>query len=198
MGDGIDDRIKRFMSIQTDQVDTELLPCFVGVCHRVVHQRLDAVAAQLFDDVRAMEFLESSVLLSDGSELPAGLMLNATGTWASEVMPDLPVRPKKGHLAITDRYPGFLRHQVIELGYLKSAHGGERESVAFNVQPRPTGQILVGSSRQIDTADTNVEPLILGRMVRRALEYMPGLASLSTVRTWTGFRAATSDNLPLP
>jgi glycine/D-amino acid oxidase-like deaminating enzyme len=34
-------------------------------------------------------------------------------------------------------------------------------------------------------------------MVRRALEFAPALASLSAIRTWTGFRPATPDNLPL-
>jgi glycine/D-amino acid oxidase-like deaminating enzyme len=34
-------------------------------------------------------------------------------------------------------------------------------------------------------------------MVARALAYMPGLARLSAIRTWTGFRAATPDSLPL-
>jgi glycine/D-amino acid oxidase-like deaminating enzyme len=34
-------------------------------------------------------------------------------------------------------------------------------------------------------------------MLARALEYMPGLAELSVIRTWTGFRAATPDNLPI-
>ena len=34
-------------------------------------------------------------------------------------------------------------------------------------------------------------------MLRRAQEYMPGLGAMSAVRTWTGFRAATPDKLPL-
>jgi glycine/D-amino acid oxidase-like deaminating enzyme len=34
-------------------------------------------------------------------------------------------------------------------------------------------------------------------MLRRALEYMPSLRPLSVIRTWTGFRAATPDRLPL-
>jgi glycine/D-amino acid oxidase-like deaminating enzyme len=34
-------------------------------------------------------------------------------------------------------------------------------------------------------------------MLGRALEFMPALAKLSTIRTWTGFRAATADKLPL-
>jgi glycine/D-amino acid oxidase-like deaminating enzyme len=112
-------------------------------------------------------------------------------------VPEAPVLPRKGHLLITDRYPGFLHHQLIELGYLKSAHSTTDDSVAFNVQPRPTGQLLIGSSRQYGTEDPTVEHRMLGRMLRRAIEYMPALGSLSAIRTWTGFRPATPDKLPL-
>jgi glycine/D-amino acid oxidase-like deaminating enzyme len=109
----------------------------------------------------------------------------------------LEVRKRKGHLVITDRYPGFLNHQLLELGYLKSAHLTQADSVAFNVQPRPTGQLLIGSSRQYDAEDTRVDYPILCRMLAQAREYMPALADLSTIRVWTGFRAATPDMLPL-
>jgi len=34
-------------------------------------------------------------------------------------------------------------------------------------------------------------------MLERACEYMPGLRGLSSIRAWTGFRAATPDKLPL-
>ena len=34
-------------------------------------------------------------------------------------------------------------------------------------------------------------------MLQRALTYLPGLADLNAVRTWTGFRAATPDSLPI-
>jgi glycine/D-amino acid oxidase-like deaminating enzyme len=34
-------------------------------------------------------------------------------------------------------------------------------------------------------------------MLDRAVEYLPGLAELSSLRAWTGFRAATPDKLPL-
>ena len=112
-------------------------------------------------------------------------------------MRELPIRPKKGHLLITDRYPGTLRHQLVELGYVSSAHASSGTSVAFNAQPRPTGQVFLGSSRQFDTLDPQVEGPVLARMLRRALDYLPGLAGLNAIRAWTGFRAATPDGLPL-
>jgi glycine/D-amino acid oxidase-like deaminating enzyme len=69
--------------------------------------------------------------------------------------------------------------------------------VAFNIQPRKTRQVLIGSSRQFDADDSAVDYEILGRMLRRAVEYMPQLGKLSSLRAWTGHRAATPDKLPI-
>ena len=144
----------------------------------------------------AAEFAREGIRLRDGSFLAAGVTVDATGAWSNGV-PGLEVCKRKGHLAITDRHPGFVRHQLVELGYLKSAHSTTEDSVAFNVQPRKTGQVLIGSSRQFGAEHTGVDEPILRRMLQRAVEYMPGLAERSTIRTWTGFRAATPDKLPL-
>jgi glycine/D-amino acid oxidase-like deaminating enzyme len=129
--------------------------------------------------------------------MTAGLTVVAAGTATTSLVPELPIVPRKGHLVITDRYPGMLHHQLIELGYLKSAHSVSADSVAFNAQPRVTGQLLIGSSRQYGTEDPSVERGMLARMVRRAIEYMPSLAGVSAIRAWTGFRPATPDKLPL-
>jgi D-hydroxyproline dehydrogenase subunit beta len=140
---------------------------------------------------------DGSVLFVDGTRISATRCVNAAGCWSPQLTEGLPVRKRKGHLAITDRYPGFARHQLIELGYLKSAHAAANDSVAFNIQPRKTGQMLVGSSRQFGAVQDAVEPKLLGQMLRRASHYMPQLGKLSVIRTWTGYRAATPDKLPL-
>ena len=140
---------------------------------------------------------EGGVELVDGTRVDAGRAVSAAGPWSPELTPGLEVRKRKGHLVITDRAPGFVRHQVVELGYLKSAHSVGQDSVAFNIQPRVTGQMLVGSSRQFDAEDTAVDHAILDRMLRRALEYLPGLGDLAVVRAWAGHRAATPDKLPV-
>jgi len=137
------------------------------------------------------------VLLDDGLEMHAKFLVNASGASAPALTPGLDIKKRKGHLVITDRYPQFVRHQLVELGYLKSAHSMTSDSVAFNVQPRRTGQILIGSSRQYGAEHKEVDHEILARMLQRAQEYMPGLGAMSAVRTWTGFRAATPDKLPL-
>jgi glycine/D-amino acid oxidase-like deaminating enzyme len=153
--------------------------------------------AQLHLGRRIVKLSESGPTLDDGTFLPTAHTVLATGASACTLVPDLPISPRKGHLLITDRHPGFLRHQLIELGYLKSANSTDSDSVAFNAQPRLTGQVLIGSSRQYGVDDPAVESPMLDRMLLRAVEYLPDLASLSAIRTWTGFRAATPDKLPL-
>lgn len=138
-----------------------------------------------------------SVSLSDGTIIHAGRVVNATGHVSPLLTPGLNVKPRKGHLVITDRYAGLVRHQLVELGYLKSAASPSGESVAFNVQPRKTGQVLIGSSRQYGATESSVDTKVVARMLERTFEYVPSLRSASSIRTWTGFRAATPDKLPL-
>ena len=140
---------------------------------------------------------QGRVRLEDDSEISGEMIVNAVGAHAPHLTPGLDIKKRKGHLVITDRYPGFVRHQLVELGYLKSAHSLSGDSVAFNVQPRRTGQVLIGSSRQYGAEHKEVDSVILSRMLQRAQEYMPGLSRMLSVRTWTGFRAATPDKLPL-
>jgi glycine/D-amino acid oxidase-like deaminating enzyme len=141
--------------------------------------------------------LESGcVNLANGSSLNAAYIVVATGVH-TDLVPGVTIHKRKGHLLITDRYPDFVHHQLVELGYLKSAHTHSTESVAFNVQPRSTGQLLIGSSRQFGAESPAIEHRILRQMLDRATSYMPRLAGLAGIRAWTGFRAATPDKLPL-
>ena len=151
--------------------------------------------AEVRAGARVEEVAPGSVVVR-GERLDAGLVVNAAGAGAPALMPELPIVPRKGHLAITERYPGFCRHELVELGYLESAHGTTGESVAFNVQPRATGQLLVGSARELVGWDESLNRALLARMLARAVAFLPALARLRVLRVWTGFRPASADGLP--
>ena len=140
---------------------------------------------------------QNRIVLDNGSEIRAHRIVLALGADSARLRPGIPVRKRKGHLVITDRYPGYVRHQLVELGYLKSAHSVSTDSVAFNVQPRQTGQLLIGSSRQFGAEHPQVDQPILRSMLARAAVYLPGIMRLKAIRVWTGFRASTPDKLPL-
>jgi glycine/D-amino acid oxidase-like deaminating enzyme len=169
------------------------------------------LARRLADDLRAAggsvreaaavaALTDGGVVLADGTRIAAGHVLLAAGCdsvalWRGPA--PLALRPRKGQLAITDRHPGWIRHALVELGYVDSAHGDAPESVAFNAQPRPTGQVLLGSSRRYGDASPTVDAALLARMVRRAQRFLPAIGELQLLRTWAGFRPATPDGRPL-
>jgi glycine/D-amino acid oxidase-like deaminating enzyme len=152
--------------------------------------------AKVLTGKRVIEISETGVKLENGDSIKANKIINAAGFWSKDLMQDLKIIKRKGHLVITERYPNFVKHQLVELGYLKSAHSSDADSVAFNVQPRFTEQVLIGSSRQFGVEDKAIDYEIVKRMINRACSYMPNLRELSAVRIWTGFRPATPDNLP--
>lgn len=156
-----------------------------------------SLGAKLFLGEKITGLSARGAELSDGTALATVAVVNATGHWSPKLTPNISVKPRKGHLLITDRYPQTVQHQLVELGYLKNAHAVTADSVSFNVQPRATGQLLIGSSRQYDATGPEVEPHILQAMLRRVTEYMPAIAQMSVLRVWTGFRAATPNHLPL-
>jgi glycine/D-amino acid oxidase-like deaminating enzyme len=145
---------------------------------------------------RAVAAADGSVELADGTQLDAARIVLATGV-ACELMPALPIRRRKGHLLITEPRPGFLARQIIELGYLTSAHSVEQDSVAFNVQPRPDGSILIGASRQYGNEDPRVDQHIVEQLRACAQSFMPALAAVPTASIRVGFRPASPDKLPI-
>jgi D-hydroxyproline dehydrogenase subunit beta len=155
------------------------------------------IGAQLINGHTAISASKGRIVLDNEDVLHADAIINAAGIHAPAITPGIPVKKRKGHLILTAPYPGYIHHQLVELGYFKSAHASAVDSVAFNIQPRLSGHLLVGSSREYGAEHPEIDQHILDAMMARAALYMPGLPSLTVIRSWTGFRAATPDKLPL-
>ncbi|HEY9024782.1 MAG TPA: FAD-dependent oxidoreductase [Burkholderiaceae bacterium] len=168
------------------------------------------LAARLAADVRAAgghveercavaALRDDGLQLASGGRVSAGHVLLAAGCDSVRLWPGdapLPLRPRKGQLVITDRHPGYIRHALVELGYIDSAQGDVDEAVAFNAQPRATGQVLLGSSRSYGDTSPDIDPALLARMLRRAQRFLPDVARLQMLRCWAGFRPAIADGRP--
>ena len=146
---------------------------------------------------RVAAIRENTLVLADGARLAAERIVVAAGVQCAALLPEVPVAPRKGHLAITDRYPGRLAHQVVGMDYGQAAAGANGLAVAANVQPRPSGQWLVGSCRQDGLHDSAVDPAVMGAVLGSAIALLPCLADMNIVRTWTGLRPASPDGRPL-
>lgn len=192
---------------QLRELEPELAPGMVGgllvpdesvvypprAVHWMIGRCLRSGSA-LYQGRSVVQLRPGGVLLDDGSTLH-GQVLLATGLATATLAPALAMAARKGHLVVTDRHSCRVRHQVLEMDYADSAQGEEAVSVAFNVQPRPTGQLLIGSSRE-DGAGDDINLPVLQRMVERACDFMPGLRALQAIRVWTGLRPRTPDGRP--
>src|SRR5258706_3968136 len=89
----------------------------------------------VFTDCNVVSIDGSTVLFGDRTRISAGHIVNAAGCAAQELTPGIAMRKRKGHLILTGCYPGFLRHQVVELGFLERAHSVTGDFFAVNVQP---------------------------------------------------------------
>lgn len=170
--------------------------CYPPVAARMLQERAIRNGVNLVRD-SAVSLGQGRVTLRGGRTISCGHVVVAAGAQSAQLIEGLPVVPRKGHLCITDRTQVRVNHQLVELGYLHSAHTMGGASVAFNIQPRRTGQLLVGSSRELVGFDHSINRSLVSRMLRRAAEYVPAAARVRISRTWCGFRPATPDSLPL-
>lgn len=135
----------------------------------------------------------------------------AGGVWSPELMtmlgePRLPIFPRAGNLAITGHHATPIKTQLLEVSYLRFAHGAARVDPsrtddpgghAVNMQPQTNGGCLIGSTRQFRGMDRTLNHELLRRSLQRAQRYAPGLAGAPIVRTWVGLRPYSIDKHPL-
>ena len=85
----------------------------------IVNAMLDRVreaGGTVVTGMRVVSMCGHEVELEDGRQIECDYAVNATGAAAPQLLPNLNVKPRKGHLAITDRYPGFVTHQLVASG----------------------------------------------------------------------------------
>jgi glycine/D-amino acid oxidase-like deaminating enzyme len=194
---------------EVQRVEPELAPGLAGalrvpddmVCYppAIARRLLDRAMAHGAKLVRgaASAIGAEGVLLDGGETLGGDAIVVAAGAHSAALLPGLPLLPRRGHLVITDRVPFTIQHQLVELGYLHTAHTLGGASVAFNIQPRRTGQLLIGSSRELVGFDPVINRPLVGRMLQRAVQFVPAVERALVMRTWVGFRPAPPDALPL-
>ena len=160
-------------------------------------RRLLALGGALYLGEQVHTIGNGELTLANGELLRAAHVVVAAGVQVGQLLPEVPVSARKGHLAITDRYPGTLSHQVVSMEYGQAGGGDDALAVAANVQPRATGQWLIGSCRQDRQSDTAVDPVVLAKVLRAATGLFPCLAQMNIVRAWAGMRPTSPDGLPL-
>jgi D-hydroxyproline dehydrogenase subunit beta len=112
----------------------------------------------------------------------------------------LPLEPRKGQLvrlAARTRDERFIRHKVVEAGYLGSVASVDAGlQVTTVLETTWEGDVLVGSSRERRGFDLAVDDAVSDAMLAQACGLMPGLRGLPLDDAWAGLRPWLPDHLP--
>jgi hydrogen cyanide synthase HcnC len=92
---------------------------------------------------------------------------------------DIPVRPQRGQLIVTERTAPFMNY------------------VVQTVRQTDEGGLMFGDSQEEAGADLSVSSPVLAVLANRAMRMFPLVAKLNVVRTWACLRVMTKDGFPI-
>ena len=122
-------------------------------------------------------------LTSAGEEVRAAKVVLAAGIDNARLGPmvglEIPVRPQRGQLIVTERTAPFLHYPV------------------QTVRQTDEGGVMMGDSQEEAGADPTVTSPVVAVLANRAVRMFPQLASLNVVRTWAALRVMTQDGFPI-
>jgi glycine/D-amino acid oxidase-like deaminating enzyme len=104
---------------------------------------------------------------------------NGTLELARQVGLDIPIRPQRGQLLVTERMAAMFPLPTVPL------------------RQTAEGSILIGSTQEEVGFDTGTNIAGAGRMAERACRILPALENVNVVRHWAGLRVMTPDGHPI-
>jgi len=122
-------------------------------------------------------------LVTTGGDVTAGKVVLAAGNGnarlGSMVGLDVPVRPQRGQIVVTERARPFLPYPVV------------------TIRQTDEGTVMLGDSVEEAGWDDRVGSGVTSVIASRAISMFPILKSLNVVRTWAALRVMTQDGFPI-
>lgn len=144
-------------------------------------------------------------------EVKTSTVVNAAGIYApligEMVDVNIPIKPRRGQLVVTEPSPQFIRSGLNDARYLLTKlwpdqiRGSEDEldklSGGLAVEQTESGNVLMGSTREFVGCDKGVTVEGITAMIRRSTRIIPRLKQLYAIRAFAGLRPYTPDGLPV-
>jgi glycine oxidase len=127
----------------------------------------------------------TGVTLASGERLAAPVVVNAAGSWATHLAPEmarLPVKPIKGTIVLLEMPLPPSRELLV------TSQG--------SLYIRADNKVLIGATLEDVGYDTRVTLGAVQELVQQAMTLVPTLQNATFVTAWTGLRPYSHDNLP--
>jgi len=127
----------------------------------------------------------AGVGLASGESISAPIVVNAAGSWASQLAPEMagmPIRPIKGTIVLLEVATQPSREILV--------------SAAGSLYPRADNKLLLGATMEDVGYDRRVKLEAVRTLVQQALDLVPGLRDANLITAWTGLRPYSHDNVP--
>jgi len=123
------------------------------------------------------------IIRSAGGEVQSGKLVLAAGNGNARLGPmvglDVPVRPQRGQIVVTEKVAPFLNYPVV------------------TVRQTDEGGVMLGDSLEEAGFDPTVGTGVTSVIADRAVRMFPQLARLNVVRSWAALRVMTKDGFPI-
>ena len=142
-------------------------------------------------------------------EFRADCIVDAAGAWAGQVAAlagiDLPIKPRKGQLLITEPIGPFLRATVQCAMYNVIKFRPEtikdptvlKIGASLSIEQQESGGLIIGGTREFADFEEENTFEAVETMVKRAVRFFPALKDVSIIRCFSGFRPYTPDGLSM-
>ncbi len=142
-------------------------------------------------------------------EFYADVILNCAGAWAGKIAElagvNVPIKPRKGQLAVTEPIAPFMTATVQCALYniIKFRPHTIKDKTVLNlgsslsIEQTEDGSMIIGGTREFEDFNDGNTFEAITVMMNRAIRFFPLLKDVSVVRFFSGFRPFTPDGLPL-
>ncbi len=146
---------------------------------------------------------------TDRGDYYSDVIINAAGSWAGKVGElaglNLPIKPRKGQLAVTEPVGFFMKATVQCARYNIIKFWPDRikdERVlrlgaSLSIEQTENGGMIIGATREFAGYEKENTFEAIDVMMKRAIRFFPALENVDVIRFFSGFRPYTPDGLPL-
>jgi sarcosine oxidase subunit beta len=139
----------------------------------------------------------------------ADAIVNACGSWAAYTAKmagiDMPIRPRKGQLMVTEPIGPFMdctlqcaRYNVIKFRpETITDENVLKLGSSLSIEQTESGGLIIGGSRELVGYDRENSLEAIETILKRAVRFFPALKDVCIIRTFAGLRPYTPDGLPI-